>query len=96
MDVEGLDGFDEGLEFEVPAMASGGMEVLADAAFEVAGFTNIDDGAEAVAHEVDPRFVRGFSEFGANRFVGRHSKLGMRKGEEVSGTFRYWRVPGFP
>jgi hypothetical protein len=34
------------------------LEIGADAFAEVAGFADVDDGAEAVAHKVDPGFVR--------------------------------------
>lgn len=58
MIIEIVNAFDERAEFQVPPHAARGLEVLGDAFAEVAGFADVDDGAETVAHEVDAGLVR--------------------------------------
>ena len=45
---------------------------MTDAFAQVAGFADVDDGSEAIPHEVDARFVRQCAEFLANGFGHGH------------------------
>jgi hypothetical protein len=49
---------DEGAGFEIGPHFSGGVEVLADAAMQVAGFADVDDPVKTIFEEIDPGFVR--------------------------------------
>jgi hypothetical protein len=72
VDVEVMDGIDEGVEFEVPALAAGGVEVLGDALAEIAGLADVDDSAETVFHQVDTGFVRHGAELVSDVIGDRH------------------------
>ena len=56
--IEIVNAFDKSAEFEVPAHPAGRLEVLGDAFPQIASFADINHGAEAVAHEVDPGLMR--------------------------------------
>src|SRR6266576_3719403 len=64
---------DERAEFEVPTHATGGLEVLRDAFAQVAGFADVNDSAEAVAHQVDARLVREIAKLLLDIVEQRHA-----------------------
>src|SRR3954471_5278159 len=70
VDIEIVNGIDKGVEFQIPTHAAGGMEILGDAFAEVAGFADVNDGAEAILHQVDAGFVRQLAEL-VSDVVGR-------------------------
>ncbi len=71
--IEIVNRLDEGLEFQVPAHAARRLEIVADAFAQIAGFADVNDRAEAVAHHVDPRFVGQGTQLFADGFRQRHA-----------------------
>lgn len=59
-----VDAFEERAGFGVGGEAAGGVEILGDAAVEIAGLADIDDAVEAVLEEIDSRFVGEGADFG--------------------------------
>lgn len=53
-----VNAIDERAKFEVPTHLAGRLEIGADAFAEVASFADVDDGAEAIAHQVDAGLMR--------------------------------------
>ena len=76
VEVEVPDAVDESACFAVGEFGAGGGEVVGEAFAEVAGFADVDDAIEAVAHDVDTRLVRDVVETGTEVgfFTGEHGK----------------------
>lgn len=76
VEIEVPDGVDESACFAVGEFGAGGGEVVGEAFAEVAGFADVDDAIEAVAHDVDTRLVRDVVETGTEVgfFTGEHGK----------------------
>ena len=72
--IEIVNAFDERAEFEVPTHAAGRLEILGDAFAEVAGFADVDDRAEAVAHKINARLVREVAQLFLDVVGQRHAK----------------------
>ena len=68
MHVEIVNGFDQGVELEIPAHPPRRMKILANPLAEIARLANVDDGAEAVLHEVHARLVGKLAELVPNGF----------------------------
>ncbi len=89
----GGEGVEVGDEFEeellaVGAEIGGGDEVGADAVAEVAGFTDVDDDATGVFHEVDAgRGGEGFGFFAEAWEAGGSGFIGAREGDFVVAFF---------
>ena len=59
VEFEVANAIDEGSCFDIRAHFSGRCEVASNTFFEVFGFADIDDAAEAIFHQVNARFVWG-------------------------------------
>ena len=79
------DAVDEGAGFEVGEAGAGWLEVVAETAAEVAGFTDVDDAVEAVAHEVDAWLVGDVVESGDEIRFFAHGSAGGGDGELFRG-----------
>src|SRR6185312_9859744 len=64
--IEIANALDERAEFQVPAQAAGGLEILAHALAQIAGFADVNDRSETVFHQVNARLMRQGAEFFAN------------------------------
>src|SRR5207245_10739241 len=80
MHVEVVDRVDQRVEFEVPAHPARGMEILADALAQIAGFADVNHSPEAVLHQVDARFMRQLAELIAYLVRYRHTITMPRNG----------------
>lgn len=72
------------------------MEILRDAFAEVAGFADVDDGAETVFHEIDAWLVGQLAQFisdvigrGHRSRVNYDTGSNAKKGAEIQTRFRY-------
>ena len=74
VDVEVVDGIDEGVELQVPAHAARRVEVLVHALAQIPRLAHVDDRAEAVLHQIHARLVGKLAEFVPN--VIRHGHGG--------------------
>src|SRR5262245_52079515 len=72
MDVEVMNGFDQGIKLQIPPHAPRRMKVVADPFAQIARLADIDDRAETVLHQVHTRLVREFPELFPDRFCCRH------------------------
>ena len=72
MPIEVVDGIDQGVELEIPAHASRGMEVLGDPLAKVASLPDVNDRAESVFVQVDTRTVRYRGQFISDVVSDRH------------------------
>lgn len=71
VDLEIMDGVHEGAVFQVRTGFSGWGEVGGEAAFEIEGLADVDDGTEAVFHQVDSGLVGHVAEF-CFQLLGNH------------------------
>ena len=71
--IEIVNGLHQGAELEIPSLPPGGMEILAYAAAQVTGFTDVDDGAKTVFHQVNPGLMGYLAEFVPDGFGRRHA-----------------------
>ena len=74
-----MNGFDERLEFQIPALSARRMKILAHAFAEIAGFAHVNDRAEAILVQIHTRLVGQLAEFLADRLGhGHKGKLGRQ------------------
>ena len=64
---------DERAEFEIPSHSARRLKIGADAFAEVTGFADVDNRAEAIAHKVDPGFMRKFAKLLLDVIGQRHA-----------------------
>src|SRR5262245_57257209 len=88
---------DQGAELQVPAQSTGRMEVLAHALAQIARLADVDDGSEAVAHQVNARFMRQEAELFANGLSHGHGGISRKSGtaQSLFGDWIYGLLDGW-
>src|SRR6266404_5367275 len=75
VEIEVANALDQRFEFQVPTHAARGLEVVAHALAQIAGFAHVDYAAQPIAHQVNARLMRQYTELFANVFDRCHPPL---------------------
>lgn len=89
VEFEIMDRIHQGAGFQAGAIFSGGDEIGGESAFEVDGFTDVDDGAQTIFHDVDTGLVRDITEFGFE-LLGDHGWGENRRKIEERQSLSLW------
>src|ERR1043165_3080006 len=82
MNVQVVNGIDQGVEFEVPPHSPGGMKILADPPTQISCLAHANHRSEALLHQLDAGFVRQLAQLIPNLICHRH-QLSMAERDGV-------------